>query len=545
MTEQTQPELTFFLLGRIRAERQGMEIVLGSPQQRAVLTALAVNRRRSVSMSDLVDALWERPPSSPAAVMRTYIWRLRQALETAHDRSRSWRVLRSADGGGYLLDVDDDHVDWPVFGRRVGRARALRAAGDPASALPVFDSALAMWRDQPLTGVPGPLADRERDLMRARHLDALEARLHTLTEAGRFSEAAAEATVLAGEHPLREDLHEILVRSLHRTGRRADALAAYRRADRLLGEELGVRPGPALRSLRERVLHGAPGDAAALPASGSLAVRAHDLADDLPDATGARASAVIGASRRRRPVPRQIPHAIADFTGRAAETRRIRDTLLGHHVEAMPIVLVTGMGGTGKTALVMHSVRPLLAAYPDGQLYADLQAADGTPAAPAAVLSAFLRALGEPDDSIPRDLTERAALFRTVLAQRRVLLVLDNAAGLEQITPLLPGSPTCATVVTSRDSLAALPVSLRVVLDVLPPREALHLFTRLVGSPRVSAEPESARRVVAACGGLPLELRIIGARLTSRPRWKIADLSRRLTDEDLCLTEPRGNAGGV
>ncbi|MFJ6658266.1 BTAD domain-containing putative transcriptional regulator [Streptomyces sp. NPDC091377] len=527
MTATARPELTFFLLGQIRAERQGREIVLGSPQQRAVLAALAVNRRRSVTMSDLVDALWERPPASPTAVMRTYIWRLRQALEPGHDRSRCWQVLRSANGG-YLLDVDDDRVDWPVFQRRVAQARALRAGGDPAAAVPVFDSALAMWRDEPLVGVPGPLADRERDVMRAHHLDALEARLHALTEAGRFAEAAAEAAVLADEHPLREDLHEILMRSLHRTGRRADAVAAYHKVHRLLGEELGVGPGPALRSLHTRILQGATGDGSTPPAPDPL-----------------EAGTAGGGLRWRGPVPRQIPRAIADFTGRTTETEQIRRTLLGHHGEAMPIVLVTGTGGTGKTALVMHSVHPLLASYPDGQLYADLQDADGTPADPAAVLSAFLRALGEPDRCIPYDRTERAALFRTVLAQRRTLIVLDNAVSIEQITPLLPGSPTCATVVTSRNSLATLPVSLRIVLDVLPPQEALHLFTRLVGSGRVGAEPESARQVVAACGGLPLALRILAARLTSRPRWTIADLSRRLTDDRLRLTDTREGSATV
>ncbi|MFE6409900.1 BTAD domain-containing putative transcriptional regulator [Streptomyces sp. NPDC057837] len=531
MEAQAGPDLSFSLLGPFRAERRGQPVALGSPQQRAVLTALVLNRGRSVTMSDLVDALWERPPASPAAVLRTYIWRLRQALEPGHDRSLPWQVLRSAHGG-YLLEADDDAVDWLVFRRHVSQARALRAAGDPVSAVPVFDAALAMWQDRPLAGVPGPLAEREREVLRAQHLDALEARLHALTEAERFAEAAAEAAVLVARHPLRESLHELLMRSLHRTGRRADALAAYRRAHRLLGEELGVRPGPGLRALHEDVLKGGPGVASGSAPGPSRAVTG--------DAGGG--TVVSGVTQWQRPVPRQLPHAVADFTGRAAETERIRDALLGQRAEAMPIVLVTGMGGTGKTALVLHSLQPLSATYPDGQLYADLRGADGTPTPPGAVLSAFLRALGETDGSLPDDLTERAALFRSVLAQRRVLIVLDDAADLGQITPLLPGSPTCAVVVTSRSGLATLPVSLRVVLDPLPRQEALRLFTRLVGSPRVAAEPRSAEQVVAACGGLPHALRIAGARLATRPQWSIAHLARRLDEERLRLGELRVDA---
>ncbi|MCX4903738.1 AfsR/SARP family transcriptional regulator [Streptomyces sp. NBC_00878] len=497
-------DVHFSLLGRLRAGRDGREIDLGSPQQRAVAAALLLARGRGVRMSDLVDAVWERPPNSPSAAVRTYIWRLRRALEPGHDGSSGpWRILRST-AGGYLLDVGDDRVDWQVFKRRIGEAGALRAGGDTAAARLLYDSALAMWRETPLAGVPGPLADSERAVMQARHLDVLEARLESLVESGHWSRAAVEAAALVEQHPLREGLHQLLMRSLLHTGRQAEALNAYGRIRGLLAEELGVEPGEGLRSLHAEILRG-----------GRPAVVESTLGS---------------AVHREAPVPRQIPHAIADFTGRTDQTERIRDALLRHSAEAVPIVLVTGMGGAGKTALVMHSVRPTLPAYTDGQLYADLRGADGTPAGTGGVLSAFLRALGEPDASLPEDLQERAALYRSVLAQRRVLIVLDNAADMEQVAPLLPGSPSCAVAITSRNCLATLPVGLRVTLGALPAEEALDLFTRLVGSARVMAEPDAARQVLTACGGLPLAVRVIGSQLAARPEWSMAQLAERLAD---------------
>ncbi|MFD0312822.1 AfsR/SARP family transcriptional regulator [Streptomyces flavalbus] len=507
MAEAGTPDIRFLLLGRLRAYRGTEEIDLGSPQQRSVVAALLLAHSRSVSMSDLVDALWERPPSSPASVVRTYIWRLRQVLEPDHDRSRPWQVLRSVTGG-YELRVDDGQVDWRVFQQRLSQARAARAGGDPAAARLLYDECLSLWHESPLAGVPGPLADSERSVMQSQRLDAMEARLEALVAEGRYAEAATDAAALVEQHPLREALHQLLMQALYRGGRQAEALAVYRKAHRLLDEELGVRPGPGLQALQAEILQ------ARRPAT--------------TDA---------GIVQRKAPVPRQIPHAIADFTGRAQEVERIRDALADHSTEAMPIVLVSGMGGAGKTSLVMHSVQPVLTSYPDGQLYADLRGADGTPADPGAVLASFLRAFGEADAFIPQDLDERSALLRTLLAQRRALIVLDNAADMGQVLPLLPGSPSCAVIITSRNSLATLPVSLRLQLGALPPEEALRLFTRLVGAARVAAEPHVARQVLTACGGLPLAVRIIGSRLAARPDWSMAQLAERLSDEQHRLTE--------
>ncbi|MDW6064225.1 BTAD domain-containing putative transcriptional regulator [Streptomyces sp. FXJ1.4098] len=507
MAEAGVPGIRFSLLGRLRACRGTEEIDLGSPQQQSVAAALLLADGRSVSMSDLVDAIWSRPPRSPASMIRTYIWRLRHALEPDHIRSAPWQMLQSVTGG-YLLHVDDDLVDWRLFQQRLSQARAARAGGDAAAARLLFDECLGLWHEDPLTGVPGPLADSERSVMQKQRLDALEARLETLVAEGHFTEAATDAAALVEQHPLREGLVQLLMQALYRSGRQAEALAVYRKAHRLLDEELGVRPGSGLQALHAEILQArrpAPSD--------------------------------TGIPPRKSPVPQQIPHAIADFTGRAQEIERIRDTLTGQPAEAMPIILVSGMGGAGKTSLVMHSVQPVLTSYPDGQLYADLRGADGSPADPGSVLSSFLRALGEADAFIPQDLAERSALLRTLLAQKRALIILDNAADMDQVLPLLPGSPSCAVVITSRNTLATLPVSLRLSLGALPTQDALQLFTRLVGGLRVAAEPHTARQVLAACGGLPLAVRIIGSRLAARPDWSMAQLAERLSDERHRLSE--------
>lgn len=501
------PSVHFSVLGPLRAYRGGAELDLGSPQQRAVAAVLILRHGRAVSLDELVGALWDAPPRRPQAVVRTYIWRLRHLLEPAHAPGEPWQMLQSVPGG-YSLRLAEGALDWELFEGRVAEARARSAAGETAAARDLFDTALALWRETTLMGVPGPFADAERSRLEERRLDVVEARLEAMVEVGACAEAATELATHVEAHPLREGLHYLLMMALHHTGRRGEALAAYRRVHRLLAQELGIEPNPRLRELHAEIL------AATAPS--------------------VRQPEVVSGQER---APRQIPHAAADFTGRAEETERIRRALLRPTTEAMPIVLVTGMGGVGKTALVVHSVQTVLAAYPDGQLYVDLRGADGTPADPGSVLASFLRALGERDPYIPAELSERAALYRSRLAQQRVLIVLDNAAGMEQVIPLLPGSPTCAVAVTSRNGLATLPVSLRVVLGPLPPQEAMGLFTRLVGAARTDAEPHTAHRILTACGGLPLAVRIIGSRLAARPEWPLAALAERLADEQHRLSE--------
>jgi DNA-binding SARP family transcriptional activator len=501
------PGTHFSVLGPLRARRDGTDLDLGSPQQRAVAAVLVLRHGRAVSMDDLVGALWESPPRRPEPVVRTYIWRLRHLLEPGHTQGEPWGLLQSVPGG-YSLRLADGALDWELFERQVAEARARKAAGDTAAARHLFDQALSLWRETTLMGVPGPFAHAERSRLEERRLDVIEARLETVVELGDCADAATDLTALVETHPLREGLHYLLMLALHQTGRQGEALAAYRRVHRLLARELGVEPNARLQQLHAEILrHTAP-------------------AVSRPEVV-----------TRQERAPRQLPNALPDFTGRAEEAESIRHALLHPTPEAVPIVLVTGMGGTGKTSLVMHSAQTVLSAYPDGQLYADLRGADGTPADPVTVLASFLRALGEHDAYIPADASERAALYRSRLAQQRVLVVLDNAADMHQVMPLLPGAPTCAVIITSRNGLATLPVSLRVVLGAMSDEVAMRLFARLIGAARVDAEPHTAHRIVAACGGLPLAVRIVGSRLAARPEWSLADLAERLADERHRLSE--------
>ncbi|WP_314614284.1 AfsR/SARP family transcriptional regulator [Streptomyces stackebrandtii] len=501
------PGTHFSVLGPLRARRGDTELDLGSPQQRAVAAVLVLRHGRAVSVDDLVGALWESPPRRPEAVVRTYIWRLRHLLEPTHVQGEPWRLLQSVPGG-YSLRLADGALDWELFEQCVAEARARKAAGETAAARQLFDQALALWRETTLRSVPGPFADAERSRLEERRLDVVEARLETMVELGDYADAATDLATLVETHPLREGLHYLLMLALHETGRQGEALAAYRRVHRLLAQELGIEPNARLQQLHADILrHTAPS-----------------------------VSRPEVLTRQER-APRQIPNAVPDFTGRTEETERIRDTLLHPSPEAVPIVLVTGMGGTGKTSLVMHSVQTVLSAYPDGQLYVDLRGADGSPADPASVLASFLRTLGERDAYIPTDIAERAALYRSRLAQQRVLIVLDNAADMHQVMPLLPGAPTCAVVITSRNGLATLPVSLRIVLGAMSDEVAMRLFTRLIGAARADAEPHTAHRILTACGGLPLAVRIVGSRLAARPEWSLADLAGRLADERHRLSE--------
>ncbi|MET9437236.1 BTAD domain-containing putative transcriptional regulator [Streptomyces sp. NPDC006551] len=401
-------------------------------------------------------------------------------------------------------------MDLELFERKVADARARSACGETAGARALLDEALTMWSEPALADVPGPFARKERVRLEERRLDAAEARLAAMVTLGEYAQAATELAGLVETHPLHEGLHHLLMRALSSSGRQEKALAVYQRLRNAFARELGIEPDAHMQKLHAEVL------AAASPSR-------------------KRPEVVSGRDR----APRQIPHAVVDFTGRRQETEHIRRTLRRPAAEGMPIVLLTGMGGAGKTSLVMHSVQPVLDAYPDGQLYVDLRGADGTPADPGVVLASFLRALGEQESLIPPELDDRIASYRSRIAQQRILVVLDNAADLDQVTPLLPDSPSCAVVITSRDAFAALPVSLRVVLGPLAPQEALHLFTHIVGPARIHAEPHATQRVLTSCGGLPLAVRILGSRLAARPEWTLADLADRLVDEQQRLSELR------
>ncbi|MGK4584901.1 BTAD domain-containing putative transcriptional regulator [Kitasatospora sp. HPMI-4] len=492
--------LRFAVLGPVRGWRGEGELALGPPQQRGMLLSLLLRANHPVSAQQLIDDLWgEEPPAKATGVIRTYVHRLRRILGPA--------ALTSL-GGGYVLTVEPGRLDTDRCEELIGKAKRRLGAGEYAQAATTLRSALALWHGEPMPGLPGPYAERQRGEWTERRVALLELCLEAEVEAGLSGETVAELAAIAAEHPLRERLSELLMLALYRTGRQAEALNVYRAADRRLRAELGVTPGPGLRELQRRI----------------LAADATLVAPAPP-----RPSAEEAASPYQAPVrPTQVPADVTDFTGREAEIEALRTVLLAPH--SMPVAAVAGLGGVGKTALAVHVAHGLAADFPDGQLYLDLHGADGRPTRPEEALGAFLRSLGVPTEGLPPKLAERSAQFRSLLSGRRVLVVLDNARDAEQVRPLLPGGPGSAVLITSRARLGSLHNAHFTELSVFAPEEAVDLLGRVVGRERLLAEADAAGELVRLCGHLPLAVRILAARLACRPSWTVARLLDKLSE---------------
>ncbi|MFE6172809.1 BTAD domain-containing putative transcriptional regulator [Streptomyces sp. NPDC056464] len=500
-------DLCFGVLGPVRAWRGEEQLATGSPQQRALLAALLLRDGRTATAAELIDALWgEEPPSQALAAVRTYASRLRKALDAG--------VLVSESGGYAVRGLAEGALDLAVAQNLATQAEKARGAGDLCHAREVLGRALALWDGEALAGVPGPYAEAQRVRLEEWRLQLLESRLDMDLEQGCHAEAVSELTALTAEHPLRERLRELLMLALYRSGRQAEALAVYADTRRLLADELGVDPRPGLRELQQRILQADPG----------LAEPSAPVAE--PAAAPVR--------------PAQLPATVPDFTGRSSFVRELGEVLAsasGTEGRVMAVSALAGIGGVGKTTLAVHVAHQARAAFPDGQLYVDLQGAGPRAAEPETVLGSFLRALGTADSAMPDSLQERAALYRSLLDGRRVLVLLDNARDAAQVRPLLPGTDGCAALVTSRVRMVDLAGAHLVDLDVMSPDEALALFTKIVGEERVASERKAALDVVAACGFLPLAIRIAASRLAARRTWTVSVLAAKLADERRRLDE--------
>ncbi|MFR0353234.1 AfsR/SARP family transcriptional regulator [Streptomyces sediminimaris] len=496
--------LRFAVLGPVRARRGEEAVATGSPQQRALLAALLLREGRTATAAELIDALWgEEPPSQALAALRTYASRLRKVLDAG--------VLVSESGGYAVRGLGEGALDLAVAQELAAEAEKARAAGDLCGARAALDRALSLWDGEALAGVPGPYAEAQRVRLEEWRLRLLESRLEMDLEQGCHAEAVSELTALTAEHPLRERLRELLMLALYRSGRQAEALAVYTDTRQLLADELGVDPRPGLRELQRRILEADPG----------LAEPPSPAAEPAP-----------------APVrPAQLPATVPDFTGRSAFVAELGERLASAEGRVMAVSAVAGIGGVGKTTLAVHVAHQARAAFPDGQLYVDLQGAGASSAEPETVLGSFLRALGTADSAVPDSLEERAALYRSVLDGRRVLVLLDNARDAAQVRPLLPGTEGCAALVTSRVRMVDLAGAHLVDLDVMSPEEALSLFTKIVGEERVASERTAALDVVAACGFLPLAIRIAASRLAARRTWTVSVLAAKLADERRRLDE--------
>lgn len=544
--------MRFTVLGPVRAWRGETELDPGPPKRRALLALLLTRAGEPVPVHEIVDVLWgENAPVSSLNVVHRHVGSLRRLLgPEPSGQTTSSRLVRGS--GGYRLTLGAGELDLQRFRALRDEARAVRELGDPARAAASLIEALTLWR--------GPVASGIAPEVRAHPAFASVDREYPAAVKEAAAAALEAGPVLAGQmlpvlrqtaaaHPLDEVLHARLVTALAVTGHRAEARKAYRDVSMRLLDELGLDPGPELRAAEQQL----PRRTAPTPPdrsdSGSSAGSSPEGPENpenndapqlpyegafVPEVSTERTGSAGGAMRVR---PAQLPAEVTVFTGRRAELDRVQALLSppGAWPNTVVISAIGGMAGVGKTSLAVHWAHRIADRFPDGQLYADLRGFDpsGPVADPAEVIRGFLDALGVPAHRIPAGLDAQAALYRSLLAGRRVLVLLDNAHDTEQVRPLLPGSPGCLIVVTSRNHLHGLVVvdgAHPLSLDLLTAEESREFLMSRLGTKRVAEEPAAADEIVALCGFLPLTLAVVSARAAARPGWRLSSIAEDLRE---------------
>lgn len=519
------------MLGPVRVWRGDVELTLGPPKQRALLALLLVRAGTPVSLGEIVDVLWpQEPPASAANVVHRHVGVLRRLLGPGPQvGGRSVQVVRGS--GGYRIDVKADSLDLLTFRRLTQQAHRDAREGAPEKATGLYAEALTLWRGPVADGIPVDIRAHpvftgvEQECLGAVR-DAADAALAS----GTPDSTLVSLQQAAARYPLDEPLQARLVLSLAAAGRRGEALAAYETARRHLAEGLGIAPGRELSVARRQVLRQDVTQSA--PESGGPAARG-----------GARPARAPGPARPPIPAvrPAQLPAKLAVFTGRDRELARIDALLEGSTDTAasppptLTITAIDGMAGIGKTALAVHWARRVAHRFPDGQLYADLRGFDPAGAAldPSEVLRAFLHGLGVAPQDVPAGLDAQSALYRSLLADKRLLVLLDNARDSSQVCPLLPGSPGALVIVTSRNRLPGLAAGHGVhpvTLGLLSGAEAREVLIRRIGPDRVAAEPEVVESLIELCGRLPLTLAVVAARAAAHPDFPLASIAAELRE---------------
>lgn len=522
--------MDFRILGRLEVRNEsGRTCTLVRRQQRFLLAALLLNANRPVLMERIIDWLWEgQPPASAAQNLYNHVSDLRRRLGASN--GDAGRIQNQS--GCYLLRVDPGELDADVFEELARQGQHAAEEGQHALAVERFTRTLGLWRGDTVLddlGLPEPLRTKIARLEQLR-TDVVEAVFDARLAIGQHRELIPELEVATRQHPLQERLWGQQMLALYRSGRQGAALKVYQHARKVIIGELGIEPGPDLQRLHQQILAADPTLAAGpepRDAGQTTLTR---------NAPPAAIPATPPAAERPHPTPAQLPLDMSSFTGRERELAELRCRTGDGGEGPAVICALDGIGGIGKTALAVRFAHEVVESFPDGQLYVNLRGfdPDQPPLAPQEALGQFLRALGIAPERIPDDPLERAALYRSALVGRRTLIVLDNAIAPDQVRPLLPGSPTCLALVTSRNSLAGLTAregARRITLNILSTDEAVTLLARIAGRQRVHAEPDAAKALAHLCGHLPLALRIAGERIAARPSLTLAELAEELEGE--------------
>jgi DNA-binding SARP family transcriptional activator/tetratricopeptide (TPR) repeat protein len=494
--------LEFRVLGPVEVRSSGRLVDAGPARQRGVLAALAADAGRPVQTETLVDRVWgDAPPQRARHTLHVYIARLRRVLGEAG------AVELARRSGGYVLDVDGDCVDLHRF-----RALVEQARGEPcpdSRRVALLRQALELWRGTPLADLPGEWAARVREGWQRQHLDTVLCWAQAELRVGNPDVVIEQLAELTAKHPLAEPLVAAQMRALSAAGRGAEALQGYAATRTRLAEALGADPSPELQALHQAILRGNLAPARSVPASASQVSQ----------------------------VPAQLPLDVRGFTGRADELARL-DAILStvdRQPTAVIISAVSGTAGVGKTALAVHWVHAVADRFPDGQLYVNLRGFDpgGAATSPAEAVRGFLDALQVPPQRIPASLQAQVNLYRSLLAGRRVAVVLDNARDAEQVRPLLPGAPGCLVIVTSRNLLPGLVAAegaQPLTLDLMTAGEAWDMLAARLGPARLAAEPSAVDEIITGCARLPLALSIVAARAATNPGFPLGVLAKELRD---------------
>jgi DNA-binding SARP family transcriptional activator/predicted negative regulator of RcsB-dependent stress response len=507
--------MNFNILGPLEVWTQEGRLNLGGRKQQHILAVLLLAADRVVTVSRLVEAAWEDslPPTAPHQV-RKMIGDLRRRLGTDD--------LIVTDGPGYRMALSDEQLDLSLFDLRIARAGEAMTSGLVANAANQLDLGLRLWRGPALSGLGGTVLTPAIVQLDERRLSATERLLELRIRLGEAQVVVPELQALVNEHPLREILRGQLMLALYHAGRQAEALRVFADGRAVLADELGIDPSAKLARLHDRILR-------ADPALELEQVRAP---------TGPAAS-VAGPPRPAEPSPNMLPYSVSDFAGRAGEL----STLLGIAESAggrtPTIVTIDGMAGVGKTSLALHAAYLIAEQFSDGQLFADLRGhVEGIePVSPMEALEQLLDALGADGEEIQDNLAARSAMWRMRTAGKRLLILLDDAANIDQIRPLLPGAAGCLLLVTSRARITDLDGVVPLSLRPMSPADSVALVTNVIGDQQVAEAGDDVHELVRVCGHLPLALRIAAARLKNRPMWTVADLVRRLRIDDHRLDE--------